>query len=103
MSSYFSRINKIQYEGANSTNPLSFKHYTPDEIVLGKTMKEHLRFASCYWHNFCWNGSDVFGAGTYGRPWLESGNAMERAMQKADVAFAIFRKTQYTLLLFSRH
>lgn len=92
MSSYFSRINKIQYEGVNSTNPLSFKHYNPDEIVLGKTMKEHLRFASCYWHNFCWNGSDVFGAGTYGRPWLESGNAMERAMQKADVAFEFFEK-----------
>jgi len=92
MSSYFSQINKIQYEGPDSTNPLAFRHYNPDEIILGKTMKEHLRFAACYWHNFCWNGSDVFGGGTYNRPWLESGDAMQRAIQKADVAFEFFEK-----------
>lgn len=92
MSTYFSQINKIQYEGSNSNNPLAFRHYNPEEIILGKSMKAHLRFAACYWHNFCWNGADVFGSNTFNRPWLEPGDAMERAMQKADVAFEFFEK-----------
>jgi len=58
MTEFFKNINKIKYEGTESTNPLAFKH-----------MKDHLRFAACYWHNFCWPGSDVFGAGTFDRPW----------------------------------
>ncbi len=92
MSSYFSHISKVQYEGPSSTNPLAFNHYNPDEIVLGKSMKEHLRFAACYWHNFCWNGADVFGAGTFNRPWLAPDSLMEHAIQKADVAFEFFEK-----------
>ncbi len=92
MADYFQDISPIQYEGAESTNPLAFKHYNPQEVVLGKTMEEHLRFASCYWHNFCWDGADVFGGGTFGRPWLQPGDAMERAKQKADVAFEFFSK-----------
>jgi xylose isomerase len=89
---YFDDIQQIAFEGADSTNALAFKHYNANEKVLGKTMAEHLRLAACYWHNFCWNGQDVFGQGTFGRPWLEAGDAMERARQKADVAFEFFQK-----------
>lgn len=92
MSQYFENVDAIQYEGPQSNNPLAFRHYKADEVVLGKTMAEHLRFAACYWHNFCWDGADVFGQGTFGRPWLQPGDAMERAKQKADVAFEFFQK-----------
>lgn len=92
MSHYFESIDTIKYEGPASQNPLAFRHYKEDEVILGKTMKEHLRFAACYWHNFCWDGADVFGAGTFQRPWLRPGDAMERAKQKADVAFEFFSK-----------
>ncbi|WP_058304384.1 xylose isomerase [Gorillibacterium timonense] len=62
--SYFGNVDKIKYEGKTSTNPLAFKHYNPDQVVLGKTMREHLRFAVAYWHSYTYNGSDPFGAGT---------------------------------------
>ena len=92
MAQYFDQLQKIAFEGAQSSNPLAFKHYNASEKVLGKTMAEHLRMAACYWHNFCWNGQDVFGQGTFGRPWLEAGDAMEMAKFKADVAFEFFSK-----------
>ncbi|EBK2060203.1 xylose isomerase, partial [Salmonella enterica subsp. enterica serovar Typhi] len=56
--SYFKNISKIQYEGAGSNNPLAFKHYNENEVILGKSMKEHLRFAVAYWHTLTMNGSD---------------------------------------------
>jgi xylose isomerase len=62
-------------------------------MILGKSMNDHLRFAACYWHNFCRPGSDVFGSGTSDRPWLNSGDAMEMAMMKADHAFEFFSKS----------
>jgi xylose isomerase len=92
MTDYFKNIPTIKYEGVDSQNPLAFQHYNPDEKVLGKSMQEHLRLAACYWHNFCWNGSDVFGAGTFQRPWLEPGEPLARATQKAVVAFEFFEK-----------
>lgn len=92
MSSYFSHIDKIQYEGPETSNPLAFRHYDPNQQILGKSMKEHLRFAACYWHNFCWNGADVFGGSTFDRPWLRPGDEMQRAKEKADVAFDFFEK-----------
>ena len=92
MSEYFDGIGKIQYEGPESTNPLAFRFYDENKVVAGRTMKEHLRFAACYWHNFCWNGFDIFGAGTFDRPWLKPGNEMDMAKMKADVAFEFFTK-----------
>lgn len=92
MTTYFDSIPNIQFEGAESDNPLAFHHYDANQVVLGKTMAEHLRFAACYWHNFCWDGADVFGQGTFGRPWLTPGDPMQRAKQKADVAFEFFSK-----------
>ncbi|MFT5676113.1 MAG: xylose isomerase [Paraglaciecola sp.] len=92
MAEYFKDIPKIEFAGTRSDNPLAFHHYNPDELVLGKSMKEHLRFASCYWHNFCWDGTDVFGQGTFARPWLQGGDPMAMAKAKADVAFEFFSK-----------
>ncbi len=63
MQAYFDQLDRVRYEGSKSSNPLAFHHYNPDELVLGKRMEEHLRFAACYWHTFCWNGADMFGVG----------------------------------------
>lgn len=92
MHAYFDKLDAVRYEGANSTNPLAFRHYNPEEVILGKTMAEHLRFAACYWHTFCWNGNDMFGVGAFDRPWQQPGDALELAKRKADVAFEFFQK-----------
>lgn len=89
---YFPELDQVKFEGTGSRNPLAFRHYNPDEKILGKTMKEHLRFAACYWHTFCWNGQDMFGNGAFDRPWQQPGDALALAKQKADVAFEFFRK-----------
>lgn len=73
MQAYFDQLDRVRYEGPRSTNPLAFRHYNPDEIVLGKRMEDHLRFAACYWHTFCWNGADMFGVGAFNRPWQQPG------------------------------
>mgnify|MGYP000603713262 CR=1 FL=1 len=86
---FFRDITEIPYEGADSTNPLAFRHYNPDEIVMGKRMEDHLRFATCYWHNFVWPGNDPFGGQTFDRPWFK--DSMEAAKLKADVAFEMFQ------------
>ncbi len=67
--SYFGDIAPIAYEGPSSTNPLAYRYYDKNRIVLGKTMEQQLRMAVCYWHSFNWDGFDVFGAGTFRRPW----------------------------------
>jgi len=66
---YFDQFATIRYEGPQSANDLAYRWYDKDRVVLGKRMEEHLRFAVCMWHTFCWPGSDVFGAGTFSRPW----------------------------------
>ncbi|GAB2940520.1 xylose isomerase [Hafnia psychrotolerans] len=92
MHAYFDKLDAVRYEGTHSKNPLSFRHYNPNEVILGKTMAEHLRFAACYWHTFCWNGSDMFGVGAFDRPWQQPGDALALAKRKADVAFEFFTK-----------
>ncbi|WOB10466.1 xylose isomerase [Piscinibacter gummiphilus] len=91
--SYLKTIAPIKYEGENSTNPLAFRWYDKDRVVLGKRMEDHLRFAACYWHTFCWNGFDVFGYdGSFERPWHHMADPMEAARAKAEVAFDFFQK-----------
>jgi xylose isomerase len=85
---FFGTIEKIKYEGPDSTNPLAYRHYNPDEIVMGRRMEDHLRFAVAYWHTFVWPGTDPFGGNTFERPWFN--NTMEAAKLKADVAFEFF-------------
>lgn len=88
---FFPGVEQISYEGPASTNPLAFRHYQADKLVLGKTMAEHLRFAVCYWHSFAAPGDDVFGAGTFDRPWLQRDD-MPSALTKLDAAFEFFTK-----------
>jgi xylose isomerase len=91
--SYFAGIDPIRYEGPESTNPLAFRWYEKDRLVLGKRMEDHLRFAVCYWHTFCWNGFDFFGYdGTFERPWHKIPDPMEAAIAKAEVAFDFLHK-----------
>jgi xylose isomerase len=91
--SYLKSIAPIRYEGEHTTNPLAFRWYDKDRVVLGKRMEDHLRFAVCYWHSFCWNGFDVFGYdGSFERPWHHMADPMEAARAKAQVAFDFFEK-----------
>ncbi len=92
MTEFFKNIDKIKFEGTNSTNPLAFRHYDADKMILGKSMKEHLRFAACYWHNFRWGGADIFGDGTFDHAWLNVADPMEQSRVKADAAFEFFSK-----------
>ena len=92
MASYFKEIKKINFEGVKSNNPLSFKYYDENKTVLGKTMKEHLRFATCYWHTFTWPGLDPFGGPTLERPWMNKGDPIEKAEEKLNEAFDFFTK-----------
>lgn len=91
MSEFFKDIGKIAYEGKNSTNPLSFKYYKPDEMIAGKPMKEHLKFALSWWHTMGGDGTDMFGCGTADKSWGES-DPSARAKAKVDAAFEIMDK-----------
>lgn len=91
MAEYFKDIPKIKYEGVNSTNPLSFKYYNPDEVVMGKTMREQLKFALSWWHTMGGDGTDMFGCGTTDKTWGEAAPEA-RAKKKVDVAFEIMDK-----------
>ncbi|MBE6891369.1 MAG: xylose isomerase [Ruminococcaceae bacterium] len=88
---YFANIGKIKYEGKNSTNPLAFKYYNPDEIICGKTMKEQLRFALSWWHTMGGDGTDMFGCGTADKTWGEK-DPEKIAKAKVDAAFEIMDK-----------
>ena len=88
MTDFFKDIPAITYEGPSSTNEFAFRHYNPDEVILGKRMEDHMRFAVAYWHSFAWPGGDPFGGQTFDRPWF--GDTMALAKMKADVAFEMF-------------
>ncbi|QMU58520.1 MAG: xylose isomerase [Boseongicola sp.] len=88
MTDFFNNIAPIKYEGLDSSNEFAFRHYNPDEIVMGKRLENHLRFAVAYWHSFAWPGGDPFGGQTFERPWF--GDTLELAKLKADVAFDMF-------------
>ena len=89
-SGFFQGVEQVQFEGENSKNPLAFRHYNPDEIVMGKRMEDHLRFAVAWWHSFAWEGGDPFGGPTFERPWHPQDD-MGRAKMKADTAFEMFQ------------
>ena len=89
---YFPGIQKIKFEGKDSDNPLSFKYYDPEKLINGKPMKEHLRFATAYWHTFCGTGGDPFGPGTKIYPWDIAKDPIQSAHQRLDAAFEFFTK-----------
>ncbi len=92
MSEYFKNIKKVQYEGPNSNNDFSFKFYNPEQIVLGKAMKEHLPFAMAWWHNLCNAGKDIFGTDTADKSFGVVPGTMEHARVKADAGFEMMEK-----------
>lgn len=92
--SAFPEIPTIQYEGPSSDNPLAFRWYNPDELIEGKTMKEHFRFSIVYWHTFRGTGADPFGPGTAVRPWDDGSESVENAQTRARAAFELFEKLQ---------
>ncbi|MBO5267132.1 MAG: xylose isomerase [Muribaculaceae bacterium] len=89
---YFPTIGKIKYEGTGSFNPLAYRYYDAERVVLGKPMKEWLKFAMAWWHTLCAEGGDQFGTGTKKFPWNEGADAMTVAKQKADAGFEIMQK-----------
>ncbi|MCP4710264.1 MAG: xylose isomerase, partial [Planctomycetes bacterium] len=92
MKEFFPGIEKIKYEGPDSKNPLSFRHFNPKKVVRGKTMAEHLRFAVCYWHTFKGLGGDPFGPGTFIREYNNSDDPMQIAEMTMQAAFEFFTK-----------
>ena len=92
MTEPFKEIPVIRYEGAKSTNPLSFKFYDPDRVVLGKPMREHLPFAMAWWHNLCATGIDMFGRGVADKSFGAEEGTMAHAKAKVDAGFAFMRK-----------
>ena len=97
---YFKSVGKISYEGPESKNPLSFKYYNPDEIVMGKTMKEQLRFAMSWWHTFTYMGGDQFGVGTMNRSWDDNEDAMNVAKERVHASFEFMEKMQIPFFCF---
>lgn len=88
----FKNVNQIKYEGVQSDNPLAYRWYDENKVVAGKTMKEHLRFASAYWHSFSGSGADPFGEPTHIFEWNDIDDPIERAYAKADSAFEFITK-----------
>ena len=97
---YYKGIGQIQFEGKESDNPLAFKYYNPNQIVAGKTMKEHFKFAIAYWHTFCGQGADPFGPGTQNFPWDQATDAVQAAKDKADAAFEFISKMGFEYFCF---
>lgn len=92
MREYFKNIDKIRFEGKDSKNPLAFHYYDSEKMILGKPMKDWLRFSMAWWHTLCAEGSDQFGGGTKYFPWNEGSTALERARHKADAGFELMTK-----------
>ena len=97
---YFKGIGNIQFEGKESDNPLAFKYYNPDQVVAGKTMKEHFKFAIAYWHTFCGQGADPFGPGTQSFEWDKASDPIQAAKDKADAAFEFIEKMGFDYFCF---
>ncbi|MBP4136777.1 MULTISPECIES: xylose isomerase [Flavobacterium] len=97
---YYKGIGQIKFEGKESDNPLAFKYYNPEQVVAGKTMREHFRFAIAYWHTFCGQGSDPFGPGTQRFAWDQSTDPIQAAKDKADAAFEFISKMGFDYFCF---
>ncbi len=97
---YFKGIGEIKFEGKESDNPLAFKYYNPDQLVAGKSMRDHFKFAIAYWHTFCGQGSDPFGPGTQNFGWDQSSDPYQAAKDKADAAFEFITKMGFDYFCF---
>ena len=101
MDRFFPDIPYVRYEGPDSRNPYAFRYYNPDEVILGKTMKEHLRFSMAYWHTLCATGTDPFGRGTAVRPYeAEAKSPLELAEIRMRAGFELMKKLQIPYFCF---
>lgn len=89
---YFDTVGQIAFEGKESDNPFAFKYYNANQLVAGKTMQEHFRFAIAWWHTLCGTGGDPFGSGTKAFPWLQAADPVQRAKDKMDAGFEFITK-----------
>ena len=89
---YFPQIGKIKFEGKDSNNPLAFHYYDAEKVVMGKKMKDWLKFAMAWWHTLGAASGDQFGGGTRAYAWDESTDAVQRAKDKMDAGFEIMDK-----------
>ena len=89
---YFPGVKKIQFEGKDSKNPMAYHYYDAEKVIMGKKMKDWLKFAMAWWHTLCAEGADQFGGGTKTFPWNQGANALEVAKNKADAGFEIMEK-----------
>jgi D-xylose isomerase (EC 5.3.1.5) len=99
MYTYFHQIEPIKFEGKASSNPMAFKYYDPDKLILGKKMAEHLRVSVCLWHTLCWQGRDSFGDDTFNRPW-HRGSQLEQAQSRVDAAIEFTSKLNAPFISF---
>ena len=97
---FFGDIKPVKYEGPDSTNPLAYRFYNPDEKVMGKRMEDHLRFAVAYWHSFAWPGGDPFGGQTFERPWFGDSDGTRQA--EGGCCLRDVHAARHTLLLLPR-
>ena len=97
---YFKNIQKIKFEGKESDNPLAYKYYNPDQQVMGKSMREHFKFAMAYWHSMNDNGADPFGRITNLYPWNQETDVLQQAKNRADAAFEFLQKMGFDYFCF---
>ena len=92
MAEFFPNVPTIPYEGPSSTNPLAYRYYNADELIEGKSMRDHLRFSVVYWHTMRGSGADPFGAPTMQRPWDDGTSSVDNALRRVDAAFEFITK-----------
>ena len=97
---YFKNIGQIKFEGKKSDNPLTYKYYNPDQQVMGKSMREHFKFAMAYWHSMNDNGADPFGRITNYYPWNKEAGILQQAKNRADAAFESLEKMGFDYFCF---
>ena len=88
---YFPGLKKIKFEGKDSKNPMAFHYYDENKVIMGKKMKDWLRFAMCWWHTLCAEGADQFGGGTKSFPWMDV-DPLQTAKNKVDAGFELMQK-----------
>ena len=88
----YPEIDRVRFEGRDSDNALAFHRYDPDKVVAGRSMREHLRFASCYWHTMRNGLADPFGVGTAKMPWDYGSGSLDNAVRRVGVFFEFLEK-----------
>ena len=92
MTEFFAGVDTVAFKGAQAEEELAYRFYDKNRVVLGRRLEDHLRLAACFWHGFCWPGSDMFGSGIFNRPWHRGAHDSAAAATKRVVAFAFYRK-----------